>query len=143
MIMAAIEDGPRPTPAKFTYRTAEERFEVWDWQFETADRDRRVFSEVKVNHESPTETVVKAIGNGTLHVTSPAEFTPGGSYKVNGSTVTADATGRLRFDLEVGDSSAHFHGLLDGEPIDRRWAYDEYGSGLAIDDFTKVTITPA
>jgi hypothetical protein len=143
MIMAAIADGPRPTPAKFTYRTAEESFSVWDWTFSTADRDRRVFTEVKVNTKSPTETVLKAIGNGTLHVTTPASFTPGGSYKVNGDVVTADAAGRLRFDVSVGDSFFHFHGLLDLEPIDRPSAYTTYGSGLATAPFTKVTITPA
>jgi S-formylglutathione hydrolase FrmB len=93
----------RAVPAAFTYRSAENAFTVWGWEFTLSDRVGLAFTDLDIDGET-----LRATGNGRLHATTPSRYAAGRVYRVGGATVQADASGRLRFSLELGDTAEQY-----------------------------------
>jgi S-formylglutathione hydrolase FrmB len=107
LLTAAVADDRTP-PSEFTYRSTERRFSVWGWTFQIEDRALPAFTDVKVDGDTIATT-----GNGTLVVTTPPRFTPGGSYTVGGRNVRADDDGRVRFSLAMGSTAEAYTAAPD------------------------------
>lgn len=98
----AFRNPPQP-PSAFAYRTIEENFSVWGWDFAM----RRDVTEIlELSGVSPRG--LTALGSGTLGVTTPGLYEPGRRYHVDqdsGSTrIRADQHGRLAFTVDLGPS---------------------------------------
>src|SRR5581483_7998454 len=87
------------------------RFSVWGWSFDTDNADP-TFTDVRVAGD-----VVAATGRGPLAVTTPPAYRPGGRYVVVDASgehaVRADAGGRLRFTMALGDTAERYSVLPD------------------------------
>jgi S-formylglutathione hydrolase FrmB len=92
---------PAPTPGRFSYRSARERFDAWGWSFEP-EREVREFTYLDdVSRDGLTVT-----GSGKLHVLTAPLYEAGSAHSVGGEPVTADEPGRLRFTVDLGPSHA-------------------------------------
>lgn len=98
----------RPAPPSFAYRSAEDAFSVWGWEFFVTERSGLAFTDVAVDGDR-----IAATGNGRLHVRTPAAYEPGARYRVGSSTVVADGAGRLSFALWLGASAEQYTPLPD------------------------------
>ena len=91
-----------PPAVPFSYRSIEPVFSVWGWTITT---DHLVTEFTYLSHVTPTGFEVR--GSGTLHVVSPPLYAVGRSYNVTvagvSQTVTADGTGRLTFQVGLGN----------------------------------------
>jgi S-formylglutathione hydrolase FrmB len=94
-----------PAPTAFAYRSIEPAWSVYGWDV-VMERDVLEFARIDVT--SPTSLALT--GTGVARVTTPPAFTPGARYVVTTSTgeveSVADEAGRLRFDVDLGPSSA-------------------------------------
>ena len=102
MLLAALERD-RPAPDSFTFRSVDDRFDVWGWRFEVSGRSALAFTDVSV---APGQ--VEATGDGVLSATTPPQFAPGVAYEVGGERVEADEHGRLRFTMDLGDTAEDY-----------------------------------
>lgn len=95
---------PTAVPATFRYRTIADRFSVWGYDV-SVRRDVREFLDL-------TDVRVGGLtvqGSGAASIVTAARYEPGGAYRISGAgldptTVFADATGRLRVDVDLGPS---------------------------------------
>jgi S-formylglutathione hydrolase FrmB len=85
---------PPAASPDFAYQSAESAFSVFGWTF-SATRANKEFLKADVTPARLTLT-----GSGTVHVVSAPWFTPGVDYGI----ATADAAGRLAFDVVLGPS---------------------------------------
>jgi S-formylglutathione hydrolase FrmB len=94
-----------PPPAAFAYRSIEPAWSAYGWDV-VMERDVSEFARIDV--ASPTSLTVT--GTGVARVRTPPAFAPGGQYVVTTSSgeveSAADQLGRLRFDVDLGPSSA-------------------------------------
>jgi S-formylglutathione hydrolase FrmB len=92
--------------ATFSYRTADPRFEVWGWSFSADPQRGDEFLDI---HDASRHGL-SLIGSGTETVTTDRYFTPGAPVTLTGAqqrTVTADATGRVKFTVNLGRAHRH------------------------------------
>jgi len=91
------------TPPSFPYRSARSSFSAWGYAFSVTRAVREFVDLTDVGPGGFT-----AVGSGTLHVTTPPSYVPGAPYTVaagsGARTFVADATGRLRFPVDLGPS---------------------------------------
>ena len=105
--MEAAFAGPAPAPpaVTFNFESARAPFSVWEWTF-TPHRD---VTEMTYLTDVGAGGLTAA-GSGVLHVDTGSLYTPGAVYQVTGTNtagppfVTADAGGRLHFDIDLGPS---------------------------------------
>jgi len=95
---------PVPAPSAFSFHTARPRLSAWNWSF---DAQRDVVENTYLHNVSKGGFSVT--GSGGLNVVTAPLYTPGAEYTIAVSgtvpvTVTADAGGRLRFNLDLGPS---------------------------------------
>lgn len=94
---------PAPAPARFSVRSADASFSAWGWRF-AAKRDVREFVYL---HDVSRRGLI-ATGSGSLSVSTAPLYRPEGAYALRAgaahSTIRADGSGRLRFDLDLGPS---------------------------------------
>ncbi len=102
MLMDALERD-RPAPASFTFRSVDDRFDVWGWRFEVSGRRALAFTDVQVEPGR-----IEATGDGVLAVTTPPQFEPHATYDTGAERVVADGAGRLRFRMELGDTAEDY-----------------------------------
>lgn len=116
--LLAIFAAPQPPPAAFDYRSAEPRFSVWDWQFET-DRPGMQFVELTdVSFAGLTIT-----GSGPVSIASAAVYPPGSTQRISSDTAAAidvvvDGDGRLVFTVDLGPGQAAAPSPLLGVQVD-------------------------
>jgi S-formylglutathione hydrolase FrmB len=87
----------RPLPESFRYRSIAPSFSIYGYDV-TVSRPHPEFldlSDVSVGGLTVT-------GTGAVVVTTAARYTPGGTYSVDGKSLTADKTGRLRIKVDLG-----------------------------------------
>ncbi|HEX9888790.1 MAG TPA: alpha/beta hydrolase-fold protein, partial [Nitriliruptorales bacterium] len=112
---------PAEDPWWFSYKTTDRSFDVWGYRFDV-DRPNTEFLHVLGARRDGRGLILS--GTGSAQVTTPGRFRPGRSYRVVttadpraedpldpgvavnpyhdvSQTVTADATGRLRFDVPL------------------------------------------
>jgi S-formylglutathione hydrolase FrmB len=90
-----------PPPPAFDYRTADERFDVWGWSFETDPARSAEFLDVS----NASCAGVGITGSGTITVTTAPCFAPGETIALRGAVepfATADEEGSIRFHLDLG-----------------------------------------
>jgi hypothetical protein len=102
-------------PSAFTFRTARAESGAWGWSF----RHRSGLTIANVNTAEQfvylsrvSSSGFTAAGNGTLAVTTPAHSYPARSQQTVTAgrvtrTVTADAAGRLTFNVVIGPPATH------------------------------------
>jgi len=96
---------PAPPAVTFNFESAGAPFSVWGWSF-TPHRD--VTEMTYLTGVGPSG--LTAAGSGLLHVDTASLYPPGAVYQVTGTDtagppfVTADAGGRLHFDVDLGPS---------------------------------------
>jgi hypothetical protein len=94
---------PLPEPRSFSYRSAAPSFSAWGWSF-AVTRDVREF----VYLAGVGRRGLQALGSGTLSVRTASLYAPGSRYAVESGaarqTVSADSTGRLNFNVDMGPS---------------------------------------
>lgn len=89
---------PFKAPREFTVESAHTDFSAWGWSFQ-ARRKVREFSYLRVNGDE-----LEVRGSGRLEVATPSRFAPRQVYLVGRRRLRADASGRLRFELDLGPS---------------------------------------
>lgn len=114
-MVAAFAHGPAAPPAApFSFRSDAADWSVWGWSFDT-DHIVTEFTYL----DGVSAGGLRATGSGTLTVLSAPLYRPGASYTVVetasgvgpaqgpvSQTVTADASGRLRFQVGLGPPHA-------------------------------------
>lgn len=102
---ALAED--RPVPTTFRYRSGEPSFSVWGWEIATTWSEP-TFTDMVVDADN-----LRMAGKGEVSVTTPPKYEPGNTYHVSSRRVTeqvvADASGRLTFTLDLGDTAREYH----------------------------------
>jgi enterochelin esterase-like enzyme len=100
----------------FRYRSVLKRFSVYGWDVTVTRRDAREFLDLtNVDRRGFT-----AKGSGTVRVRTPALYTPGKRYAMPNAmrrTVTADRTGRLTVDVDLGPSHAFEDASYQGRAL--------------------------
>lgn len=99
-------------PNDFQYRTIESEFDVYGWHVNV---DRDVVEFLTLDDVDASDLTIT--GSGSVAVTTPPSYEPGGSYRVevsgsetaaaDSATVTADRSGRLRIAVTLGPSHEH------------------------------------
>ena len=112
---------PLAVPARFDYRSGQDKFSAWGWDF-FAWRDVREF--VYLRDVSAAGLTVS--GSGTLDVYSPRIYEPGSQVELSDGSetklVVADSEGRIAFRLDLGPS--HERQQLDfGDAPDADWVH--------------------
>jgi S-formylglutathione hydrolase FrmB len=93
---AAFSDPPAAPPTvPFSYTAGRSTFSVWGWTFRRGTPDQASLLTV----EDVGRDGLRVIGRGRVHVDTAPLFTPGARYRVAGRRRTADAAGRLHFDV--------------------------------------------
>lgn len=100
----ALAESRPPDPTTFTFRSIDPAYEVFRWDVEV-DRDVLEFSRLAVTDDGFTLE-----GSGTAAVTTPPRlFPPGRDIDVEidgeGTTLTADRSGRLSVPVDLGPSN--------------------------------------
>lgn len=88
---------PRPWPSHWSFQAIEPSFSVWNWQFSVARPAREFLRLTNVSAGGLTAT-----GSGVVHVRTAPLYDAGTVYRVGNVPVTADADGRLAFDVDLG-----------------------------------------
>lgn len=95
---------PVAAPRSFSFRTARTAFSAWGWSFAVSHRDVREF----VYLSRVGSGGFDALGSGSLAVTTPAQYRPGGDYAVDVNAtrlvIQADSSGSLNFGVDLGPS---------------------------------------
>lgn len=108
LTQALAED--RPVPTAFRYRSGEQTFSVWGWDVETGWIEP-TFTDMAVDGNN-----LRIAGKGEVTVTTPPQFQPGTTYKIGNRRIhrqaVADADGRLRFTLDLANTSRDYHQRL-------------------------------
>jgi S-formylglutathione hydrolase FrmB len=128
-LMTAAWTDPPPSAADepFDYRSAQPRFEVWDWSFET-DRDATEFTYL----DEVSEDGLEVSGSGTLSVRTAPLYEPGTEYDVSfrlgtvpkRKLVRAGTNGRLEFDIDLGPAHGSQQQRFDAQEVDT-WEHVE------------------
>lgn len=105
---------PVIAPAAFDLRSARPAFAAWGWAF-TLTRPVREFAYLE--GVSAAGFVVR--GSGRLDVVSAPLYSPGAAYRASGQPVVADASGRIRFAVDMGPS--HLIQQLQLDDAKLRW----------------------
>lgn len=95
---------PPHDPATFDFRSMEPAFDIWGWHIE-ADPARAL----EFMRAEGSQNRLKLTGSGTTTVTTPAFFRGVGEVGLIGAretTATPDATGRIRFTVDLGPPNA-------------------------------------
>jgi S-formylglutathione hydrolase FrmB len=96
------------TPSRISYKAADRSFSVWGYDV-TVERPNTEFLHLLGARIDGRDLLLA--GTGTVHLTTPAAFTPGAGYRVvltpagaapTERSVTAGGDGRLRMDVTLG-----------------------------------------
>lgn len=100
-VMSVFEH-PAPAPDEFTYESIEPEFSVWDWSFRADPARAMEFLRV----QDASASGLTLVGSGETMVTTAPLFAKARAVDVvqRGQTrsVRPDASGRIRFDVELG-----------------------------------------
>ncbi|WP_226021948.1 alpha/beta hydrolase [Halomicrobium salinisoli] len=110
-IMDVFASGP-VDPSGFTHKTILRDFDIWGWQIDREDRNRRTAEFLTL--EDVTSDGLTITGRGKTVVTTPGDYESGQKYRLNhdgGSAtvrprvVRADEDGRLTFAVHLGPAA--------------------------------------
>ena len=88
---------PAPAPTRFQYKSIEPEFEIWGWKVE-ADPERALeFMTIETG-----QNTVALAGSGKATLTTPPHYRGLRKVDVGDSTARPDASGRVRFELDLG-----------------------------------------
>jgi hypothetical protein len=94
---------PLPAPTQFSFRTAHPTSSAWGWSFAVTRAVTEFLYLSRVRRGG-----FDALGSGSLTVTTPPMYTPGGTYAVDVNAarqlIQADSSGALRFIVDLGPS---------------------------------------
>jgi diacylglycerol O-acyltransferase / trehalose O-mycolyltransferase / mycolyltransferase Ag85 len=92
-----------PPPHEFDFRSADQKFSVWDWTFETDPARAAEFLDVA----DASCGGLGLTGSGTTTVTTASCFEAGEAVLVDGETINADDAGRMTFTVDLGPAHEH------------------------------------
>lgn len=92
-----------PPPASFDHRAVEAAFEGWGWRFEADPHRAAEFLDVA----NASCSGLGLRGSGRTTVTTARCFRPGARVLVDGVPHRADASGRVRFGVDLGPAHPH------------------------------------
>lgn len=105
-VLMSVFASPPQAPDAFDYRSAEQSFSAWGWDF-TTNRPGPQF----VDLSAVSAAGLTVSGSGLLTVSTAPLFAPRSRHRVvvegaGDTSVTADGAGRLRFSVDLGPGRA-------------------------------------